>query len=156
MILELSSEKKTFELAKQIAGVVEAGDILLLNGPLGAGKTTFIKALCKKLGVKDEVVSPTFIIAQQYVGSKFLIHHLDLYRIDDVSELEPQLRELPPADGILVMEWAEKLTSSIRDHIIDESLTINLSYGEYGVSENSRVAELIASDKWKNKLKVVL
>lgn len=133
----LSSEAKTQELAQKIAMCLESGDVLLLNGPLGAGKTTFVKELAKSLGVDEaEVVSPTFVIAQKYQGRELGIHHLDLYRIDDMAELDPLLRELPDSESILVVEWGSKLDP----HTFSEHLTINF---EYGSSDNQRLATLI-------------
>lgn len=148
----LDYESKTHELAKDIAAQIKAGDVLLLNGPLGAGKTSFVQGLAKALGVAEgEVVSPTFVIAQKYEVHNevhnLAIHHLDLYRIEDKAELDPLLRELSD-DGVLVMEWAEKLGK----RMFEESLTINFEYGDIEKSETQRVAELIfEGESWKER-----
>ncbi len=123
------SAAETKELAGRLAGQLRGGDVILFSGELGAGKTTFIQGLVGALGVKSLVSSPTFVIAHEYQSGEsaneryagsgnesggFKIHHLDLYRLDDVSELEPFLRDiyLPPSAGgaeILLVEWGEKL-----------------------------------------------
>ena len=85
----------------------EAGDVVLLEGALGAGKTVLVKGLAAGLGVDDEVVSPTFVLVRQYVGRLPLVH-ADLYRLDDRAEIEALgLLELS-AEGVLALEWADR------------------------------------------------
>lgn len=96
------TEKFANELAKEIKG----GEIILLNGDLGAGKTTFTKAFAKALGVNANVTSPTFTFMKEYCG-KFPIYHFDMYRVSDEDELyELGLNEyLESENGICVIEW---------------------------------------------------
>jgi tRNA threonylcarbamoyladenosine biosynthesis protein TsaE len=85
-----------------------AGDVLLLDGPLGAGKTVLVQGLAEGLGCTAEVVSPTFVLVRQYQGRTLELVHADLYRLDDRAEIEALgLLELS-ADGVLALEWADR------------------------------------------------
>lgn len=103
--------KQTQKFAKKFAKGLKGSEKILLNGDLGAGKTTFTKYLAKALGVKDEVTSPSFTILKQYVGKTLKINHFDLYRIEDVGELrEMGFEEFLDVDNstILLVEWGER------------------------------------------------
>jgi len=103
--------KQTQKFAKKFAKGLNGGERILLNGDLGAGKTTFTKYLAKAMGVKDEVTSPSFTILKQYAGKILKINHFDLYRIEDVSELrEMGFEEFlnPNNDTVLLIEWGER------------------------------------------------
>ncbi len=106
---ELSdSPEETLAVAKNLAVSLKPGDILYLYGELGSGKTVFVKGLCAGLGVKDEVTSPSFVIATEYHGTQS-VAHVDLYRLD-----KGQVRDLPIEEyildkGITVIEWADRL-----------------------------------------------
>ncbi|MGN0796074.1 MAG: tRNA (adenosine(37)-N6)-threonylcarbamoyltransferase complex ATPase subunit type 1 TsaE [Christensenellales bacterium] len=105
-IITVKNLKGTQRLARQMARILTDGDVILLNGDLGAGKTTFTAALCKSLGVKDSVTSPTFTILNQYSGKKFKINHLDMYRIENADELyETGIYDEIEGEGISVIEW---------------------------------------------------
>ena len=78
--------KDTNKFAKKFAKILKGGEVILLGGDLGAGKTTFTKAVLKNLGVKDDVTSPTFTIMREYQGKKFKIYHFDMYRLGSGQE----------------------------------------------------------------------
>ncbi len=106
-----ASADDTRALARTIAATLEPGAVLLLQGDLGAGKTVFVKGLAEGLGLDpDEVTSPTFTLVHEYRGGRLPLVHLDLYRLDrtelDEVELDPDLA----AVGVVVVEWAERLT----------------------------------------------
>ncbi len=104
------SVQETNSIAEKLASRLRGGETLLLSGELGAGKTTFTKALFKALGVRDTVTSPTFTIMKTYQGL-FTLHHLDMYRIGDEDEVEELgLREEIEDGDITVIEW-NKFTS---------------------------------------------
>ncbi len=106
MIVVTNSLQETFLFAKQIAKALKGGEALLLNGTLGAGKTTFTKGLAQGLGVTKTVVSPTFTIIKEYEGTKFSLYHIDMYRIEDEDEIyELGIEELYRDDSITVIEW---------------------------------------------------
>ncbi|MFZ9532970.1 MAG: tRNA (adenosine(37)-N6)-threonylcarbamoyltransferase complex ATPase subunit type 1 TsaE, partial [Ilumatobacteraceae bacterium] len=78
----------TARIARVIAAELRPRDVLLLTGDLGAGKTTFTKALCTALGVTDAVTSPTFTLVHEYVGGRLTVVHSDLYRLERTGELD--------------------------------------------------------------------
>lgn len=103
-------EAETRALAATLASSLAAGDLVLLHGDLGAGKTVFVKGLAEGLGLDpDDVTSPTFTLVHEYRNGRLPLQHLDLYRLasaelDDVG-LDPDLA----AGGVVVVEWAERL-----------------------------------------------
>ena len=100
----------TYDLAKRLADTLEGGEIILLNGDLGAGKTTFSKGLAKALGVEGDVTSPTFTIMNVYEDGRLKLNHLDMYRIVHEDELyELGVEDAMTDDAVTVIEW-NKLT----------------------------------------------
>jgi tRNA threonylcarbamoyladenosine biosynthesis protein TsaE len=101
------SAQETERIAAQLARRLRPGDVVLVSGELGAGKTTFVRGACRELGVTGPVTSPTFTIARRYVGS-VPVSHLDLYRLGDLADEDPSLLadELGP-DRIAFVEWPE-------------------------------------------------
>ena len=113
----LKNERETLELAAELAAKLRPGNIVGLEGSLGAGKTTFARGAIHALGVPEEtpVTSPTFALLHQYVG-RVPIAHADFYRLEDEAELEELgLDELIDQGTILFVEWGRKF-SWVRDH----------------------------------------
>jgi tRNA threonylcarbamoyladenosine biosynthesis protein TsaE len=113
MTREVCSVEETWALAREIAATLKPGEVVCLEGDLGAGKTTFTQGLAKALGVEGRVTSPTFCIVQEHRGPQLLVH-MDLYRLhgeDDVLAIgwEDYLAE----GAILVVEWPERAGSLI-------------------------------------------
>ena len=81
MVRETYSEQETFELGKEIGESAQSGDVFTLEGDLGVGKTIFTKGLAYGLGVREDVVSPTFTIVQEYEDGRLPFYHFDVYRI---------------------------------------------------------------------------
>lgn len=101
-------EQTTLEIAGKLAGRLRPGDIVLLRGDLGAGKSVFARGLARGWGVKGHVTSPTFTTMQQYAAARGNFYHFDLYRMDDPEELfETGLNEYIGGDGLAVIEWPE-------------------------------------------------
>lgn len=106
MKLITRSTEETYALAQKIAQELNGGEVILLNGTLGAGKTTFTKGLALALGVKKTVVSPTFTIIKEYEGEKLHLYHIDMYRLESDDELEELgVEELYREDSVVVIEW---------------------------------------------------
>lgn len=107
------SAKETQEFGEKLALKYQNGGILALFGDLGAGKTTFTQGFAEGLGIKDKVISPTFIIMRQYPlpEKKAYFNHIDLYRLDQINQLEEiGLSEIfADPKNIVLIEWAEKL-----------------------------------------------
>jgi tRNA threonylcarbamoyladenosine biosynthesis protein TsaE len=99
------SAVETEAVGERIAGELQPGDVVLVTGELGAGKTTLIRGACRALGVTDPVTSPTFTIGQRYLG-RVPVSHLDLYRLADLGREDPALLEdyLTP-EAIAFVEW---------------------------------------------------
>jgi tRNA threonylcarbamoyladenosine biosynthesis protein TsaE len=97
---------ETEELGARLAATLQPGDVVLVRGELGAGKTTLIRGACRELGVTDPVTSPTFTIGQRYRG-RVPVSHLDLYRLEDLEGEDPGLLDdyLTP-DAIAFVEWS--------------------------------------------------
>lgn len=120
------NENETKELAKKISKIITLGDILCLDGDLGAGKTTFTKYLCKNLGVDGYVNSPSYTLVNEYNGNVD-IYHFDVYRIFSVEELyEIGFEEYISSNKIIIIEWAKK----IEEIIPKEAIWIDISLGE--------------------------
>jgi tRNA threonylcarbamoyladenosine biosynthesis protein TsaE len=108
MILETISPEETHELGKKIASICEPGDVILLQGTLGAGKTCLTQGIAEGLGIDGPVRSPTFILVNEHHG-KYILYHIDLYRLSDIAEIETLgLDEYFQGDGITVVEWPER------------------------------------------------
>ncbi len=103
------SLEDTRKIANDFASSLKVGDTVLLNGDLGAGKTTFTKFVFESLGVKDIVNSPTFAILKSYEG-KYRLHHFDTYRISTEEAIEAGFDEiLADKDSIIFIEWSENI-----------------------------------------------
>jgi tRNA threonylcarbamoyladenosine biosynthesis protein TsaE len=101
-------------LAASLAASVRAGGVILLRGELGAGKTTFARALLTTLGVETRVKSPTYSLIESYEVGELAIHHLDLYRISDPGELEwLGLPDLLAQPHLLLVEWPERAGAAL-------------------------------------------
>lgn len=120
-----ASESETADLAAALARGFAGGEVVLLSGELGTGKTAFVRGLARGLGVDpDEVASPTFVLLTRYPGRLFL-HHADLYRLrGDGDEHELGLAELPGPSGVLAVEWAERL----RDERWPKAIRVRLEH----------------------------
>mgnify|MGYP001060648844 FL=1 len=101
------SERATVEFAKKYSASLSAGDVVLLQGDLGAGKTVFCKGLALGLGIKDEIVSPTYAYMNDYSGK---LYHYDCYRLSSGAEAEKLgLTDYFGGKGVCVIEWAENI-----------------------------------------------
>ena len=109
------SEDETRVIALLLARNLKPGSVLLLSGDLGAGKTAFVRGLAEGLGISsDEVTSPTFTLVHEYRGGRLPLIHVDLYRLDRAALDEIGLDEDLAAQGVVAIEWAERLSRRIR------------------------------------------
>ncbi|QBB70910.1 tRNA (adenosine(37)-N6)-threonylcarbamoyltransferase complex ATPase subunit type 1 TsaE [Pseudolysobacter antarcticus] len=107
-------EAALVSLAQRLAAAITQGGLIYLIGDLGAGKTTFARALIKSLGVAERVKSPTYSLIESYRSALLNIHHLDLYRIADPGELEwLGLADLLTPDALLLVEWPERAGNTL-------------------------------------------
>ena len=118
-----SSLRDTKTLAEKIARTLRGGEVIVLSGELGAGKTAFTKALAAALGVKETVLSPTFTMVKEYKGENLGLYHFDLYRIEDAAELEELgLDECFSSDAVTVIEWNKLDFSDFPGKVIEISI----------------------------------
>jgi tRNA threonylcarbamoyladenosine biosynthesis protein TsaE len=104
--VESASAAETEAIGARIAERLRPGDVVLLSGDLGAGKTTLIRGACRALGVSGPVTSPTFTIGQRYGGGRLPVSHLDLYRLGSLEDEDPALLDdYLGADAIAFVEW---------------------------------------------------
>ncbi|OGD87105.1 tRNA (adenosine(37)-N6)-threonylcarbamoyltransferase complex ATPase subunit type 1 TsaE [Candidatus Curtissbacteria bacterium RBG_13_35_7] len=119
-----NSPQQTQKIAQNLAENLKAGDLVTLYGNLGAGKTVFIKGIAKGLGLRENIVSPTFVFLRSYStlidSQKITIHHLDLYRGDTKQDFKSLgLDELISDKSIVVIEWADKIKDKLPKKRID-------------------------------------
>ena len=106
---ETASAEATEALGARLAAELRPGDVVLVSGDLGAGKTTFVRGALRALGVTEPVTSPTFVIGQRYAGAAGPVAHLDLYRLQGLADEDPGL--LDPyfgPDTVTFVEWPEQ------------------------------------------------
>lgn len=140
----LLTENHTKLLAESLAKIVKKGDIFLLRGDLGSGKTTFSRFFVQFfLGKKEEVPSPTFTLVQNYPTKDFIIWHFDLYRLEKTEELEELGLEDAFYTGVSLVEWPERLRYYAPKKF--------LSFFFEGEGKNRRVT-LTASGEWEKRL----
>ncbi len=121
--LTLPTVEDTEALGRQLAGLLQAGDLLVLSGPLGAGKTALVRGLGAGLGVSGRVTSPTFVLARQHRGPLPLLH-VDAYRLREAGPVSLDDLDLDDAlvDGVAAVEWGEGLVEGLVDSWLEVRL----------------------------------
>lgn len=129
------SEEETQGVAARLASELKAGDVVLLSGNLGAGKTAFVRGLAAGLGIEPaDVSSPTFTLVHEYRGGRLTLYHVDLYRLDRAAAEDLGLEEMGVADGVLAIEWPDRLSHplsgarQVHIHVVDD-LTRRIEVG---------------------------
>lgn len=141
VVCSTSSADQTRLLAGAVAGLVDDGDLLVLVGDLGAGKTAFTQGFAAALGVEAAVTSPTFTLANRYLG-RLVVNHLDVYRLSDLAEARdlaiPELLE----QGVTLIEWGAMILPALPSDRLDVSIT-------FGDGDDDRLIELRSvGDRW--------
>jgi tRNA threonylcarbamoyladenosine biosynthesis protein TsaE len=143
--IALKDEAATAALAQRLAPHLKAGDVVALSGDLGAGKTSFARALIRALSGPDgsgrEVPSPTFTLVQTYETPAGRIHHFDLYRIQSPDELAEIGWDEAPADGVVLVEWPDRAGTLLPAGRLDIALS-------FGADSTSRQARLTPGTGW--------
>ena len=141
-----SAVEATRALAASIAELAVPGDIILLSGELGAGKTAFVQGFGAGLGVESAITSPTFTLAHQYDG-RLTMHHLDVYRLERLAEIEDVgVPELVDGDGVVLIEWGDVVAPALPQ----DYLEISFAYGE---GDDDRELEIrCVGGRWNARL----
>jgi tRNA threonylcarbamoyladenosine biosynthesis protein TsaE len=142
---QTDSEQATCSLAAALEPLLGAGDLLVLSGDLGAGKTTFVRGLAAALGVSARVTSPTFTLAHTYQG-RLRLHHLDAYRLERGAEvLDLDLPALLDDQAVVAIEWGDRLIAALPKGF----LQIRIGLGGPGEHAGVRVFEFVPSGSWQ-------
>jgi tRNA threonylcarbamoyladenosine biosynthesis protein TsaE len=116
--LTTRSEAETAAAGRQLAEDLKSGDVIMLTGDLGAGKTAFVRGLAEGLGIDpSEVSSPTFTLIQEYGAGRLPLHHVDLYRLTAIEVPDLGLDELTLEGGVTAIEWPDRLPRPFEDAI---------------------------------------
>lgn len=121
-----TSPETTKQLAATLAPYLRAGDVIVLTGDLGAGKTQFVQGVAAGLGVRDQVTSPTFNILLAYQAGTLPLYHFDLYRLDSADQLEETgYYDTIDADGASFIEWGEKFPEALPYGYLEVSIRVD-------------------------------
>lgn len=147
-----TSVAETRDLAAALAELARPGDLLLLSGDLGAGKTAFCQGFGRGLGVTDHITSPTFALVQSYSG-RLPLHHLDVYRLEQVAEaLDLGLSELLDEGAVTVIEWGDAI-APVLGH---EFLEVHLVHGDDPSVPDVRTIELVTvGTRWSARVRAL-
>jgi tRNA threonylcarbamoyladenosine biosynthesis protein TsaE len=151
--LRTTHVEETREMAGAIAALARPGDVVLLVGDLGAGKTAFAQGFARALGVDEQVTSPTFTLVRSYRG-RMPLHHLDVYRLDRLHEAEDLgLAELVDDGGVVLIEWGDAVTRVLPNSFLEIRFTFldddddhrAITLSPVGATWSSRAAALAAA-----------
>jgi tRNA threonylcarbamoyladenosine biosynthesis protein TsaE len=148
-----ASAKDTHAAGETFASLLRPGDIVLLSGPLGAGKTTFTQGVGRGLGVHDRVTSPTFILVRQHECVNDLgittLHHADVYRVGSLGEVDDlALGELVEESAVAVVEWGEIASELFGLDVINVSFVLDDGEGRTIEVEGSLSGREVLLDGW--------
>jgi len=146
MIVELPTVDDTRALGERLAAVLVAGDLVVLSGPLGAGKTALVQGIGAGLGVTGPVLSPTFVIARVHRGGRIPLVHVDAYRLGSMLEVDDLDLDAALSESVTAVEWGDGLV----EQLTDAHLLVRI---ERGIDDERRTATLQpAGDSWHRRL----
>lgn len=150
LVLRTDSAEGTRAVATVISKVAAAGDLVILAGELGAGKTTFAQGFAAGLGITDSVTSPTFTLVREYDGPGLGLRHLDVYRLEQLSEAaDLGLAEMLDEDAVMLVEWGDAIVAALPSDHLDVRIT-------FGEGDDDRRIELIASGtRWSARMRAL-
>lgn len=148
LIIKSNSPENTLKIGESLATLLNKGDIVVLTGELGSGKTKFVEGFLQNYNLQDEISSPTFNIVNEYVSEKNNIYHFDVYRLEDSDEFYAIGGEEYFEKGICLIEWGEMILDVLpKDYIHIKILKSpedeNLRTFEFEVNENSKYVEVL-------------
>lgn len=147
--VETNGADQTRALAASLAEVARPGDVVLLAGELGAGKTAFAQGFAAGLGVKEPVTSPTFTLVRTYTG-RLRLNHVDVYRLEHLQEaLDLGLAEMVDDDAVTLVEWGDAVAPAVSP----EFLEVSLAYGDG--DDRRTVALRLVGRRWSARARLV-
>ncbi|WP_239255707.1 tRNA (adenosine(37)-N6)-threonylcarbamoyltransferase complex ATPase subunit type 1 TsaE [Listeria ilorinensis] len=146
------AEQETTAIAERIGRLLQAGDLILLEGDLGAGKTTFTKGLARGLDIEQMIKSPTFTIIREYKRGKLPLYHMDVYRLEEMGGDDLGFEEYLDGDGVTVIEWAQFIADLLPEEFLkitirrtgDESR--ELEFDAHGAHYCQLITEVLEND----------
>lgn len=147
--IETASAGETFEAGRRIGLAAKAGEIYMLDGELGVGKTVFTQGFAAGLGIQGRVNSPTFTIMQVYEDGRLPLYHFDVYRIEDIEEMyEVGFEDCFYGEGVCIIEWAERIrelipagAESVVSILIEKNLEKGFDYRRITIRKNGGLEE---------------
>ena len=133
MIIKSKSAQETIQIAKKLASFLHGGEIILLNGDLGSGKTVFAKAFAASMGIEENITSPTFTIIKEYEG-EIKLFHMDVYRLNEMKE-DIGITEYFNKKGVCIIEWSDLIEDILPKNRLDIKINI--------IDENTRIFKII-------------
>ena len=144
-IFKSNSEDDTKNFAKDFASKLSTGDILVLSGDLGSGKTKFTEGFLSYFGLEDEISSPTFTIVNEYHKNDITIYHFDVYRLEDVTEFYEIGGEEYFGNGICIIEWGELIKDALPKDFV------HITFNKIENDENIRILNIDTNQKkWED------
>jgi tRNA threonylcarbamoyladenosine biosynthesis protein TsaE len=138
--VKTDAPSETLALGQRLAAVLQPGDIVVLNGRLGTGKTLLASGIAEGLGITDAVSSPSFILARRYDDGFLPFVHADAYRLASIAEFEDLELIEAAADGVLVVEWGEAVAQALGDDQLEIRITMD--------SEHARTFRIVPRGSW--------
>jgi tRNA threonylcarbamoyladenosine biosynthesis protein TsaE len=150
IVATTTAADETQQLGAAIAELVRAGDLVLLAGELGAGKTALVQGLGRGLGITEPIISPTFMLARQHDGGRIVLYHLDVYRLEQMHEVfDVGLPELLDEGGVTVIEWGDVIAPALPADFLE----VRLRFGE---GDDDRIIEVVAvGPRWNARTRAL-
>ena len=141
--VQTDAPSETLALGQRLASILQPGDVLLLNGRLGTGKTLLTSGIAEGLGITAPVASPSFILSRRYDDGFLPLTHADVYRIESIAEFEDLELEEGAADGVLVIEWGQAVASAVTEDRLEIAIEFD--------GESGRIFRLEPQVSWTSR-----
>lgn len=141
--VQTDAPSETLALGQRLASILQPGDVLLLNGRLGTGKTLLTSGIAEGLGITAPVASPSFILSRRYDDGFLPLTHADVYRIESIAEFEDLELEEGAADGVLVIEWGQAVASAVTEDRLEIAIEFD--------GESGRIFRLEPQGSWTSR-----